>query len=223
MTGQEISFEVADQTGKLAKGFLAVPAQTTAPGVIVLHAWWGLNLFFKGLCDRLAQEGFVAFAPDLNEGKLATTVEEAKQIMSESDFERKRAIVAASPDVLRARPEVQQEPFSLIGFSMGAAWSLALASERPEEIGKVVLFYGSEGANFGKIRAEILGHFSDADEWEPMEGIRAMEADMRTAGLKPAFHIYPQLPHWFFENDRPEFNLQAAELAWARTLEFLRK
>lgn len=219
MSGQTIRFDVE---GKPANGYLALPSQSNAPGVIVLHAWWGLNPFFKSVCDRLASEGFVVFAPDLNEGQVATTVEQAEQIMSELHPDRKHAIAMASPDVLRDRPDVQKEAFSLIGFSMGAAWALVLASEKPEDIGKVVLFYGAGGADFAQIKAEILGHFSDADEWEPMDGIRAMEADMRTAGLDPSFHIYPQMPHWFFENDRPQFDPQAAELAWTRTLGFLR-
>ena len=219
MNRQDITFQA---NGKLVNGYLALPAQSNAPGVIVLHAWWGLNPFFKRLCDRLASEGFVAFAPDLNEGKVAQTIDEAEQIMSESDFGRKHAIASAAPDFLCGRPEVQKEALALIGFSMGAAWSLVLASERPEDIRKIVMFYGVGEANLSKIQAEILGHFSDMDEWEPLDGIRAMEADMRTAGLTPAFHIYPQMAHWFFEDDRPEFDPQAAELAWTRTLEFLR-
>jgi carboxymethylenebutenolidase len=220
MSGQDLSFDV---NGGQARGYLATPSQPQAQGVIVLHAWWGLNQFFKNLCDRLASEGFVAFAPDLNDGKIGTTVDEAKQIMSESSFEWKQAIATALVDFMRARPEVGKGPLSLIGFSMGAAWSLELASERPDEIGRVVIFYGVTETDFAKIRADVLGHFSDSDEWEPLDGIRAMEADMRTAGLEPSFHIYPQMPHWFFEEDRPEFDPQAAEVAWKRTLEFLRK
>jgi len=220
MSGELISLSV---DGKPANGYLALPGETNAPGVIVLHAWWGLNDFFKSVCDRLASEGFAVFAPDLNEGRVATTVAEAEQVMSELDSERKHAIATAALEFLRGRPEVRKEPFSLMGFSMGAAWALELASERPEDIGKVVLFYGVGGADNAKIRAEILGHFSDADEWEPMDGIRAMEADMRNAGLNLNFNIYPQMPHWFFEEDRPEFDPQAAETAWKRTLEFLRK
>src|SRR5215207_7046918 len=180
MSEQDVTFDVDAQPGKMATGYLAVPPQSNAPGVIVLHAWWGLNPFFKRLCDRLAAEGFVAFAPDLNEGKVDHTVDEAKQIMSESDFERKQAIVAAAPDFLRGRSEVRKDAFSLIGFSMGAAWSVALVSERPEVIRKMVLFYGIGEADFGKIKAEVLGHFSDVDEWEPMDGIRWMETEMRT-------------------------------------------
>jgi len=219
MSGQDITFDV---NGQPSAGYLALPAETNAPGVLVLHAWWGLNPFFKSLCDRLASEGFAVFAPDLNNGRVAGTVEEAKQIMSELEFERKQAIAAASPDFLLSRPEVRKEALSLIGFSMGAAWSLVLASQRPEDIGKVVLFYGTDSTEFSKIEADILGHYSDVDEWEPLDQVRIMEADMRTAGLKPTFHIYPNTNHWFFEEDRPEYNSQAAGLAWTRTLEFLR-
>jgi len=219
MSGQDITFAI---NGQSVAGYLAVPTQPDAPGVIVLHAWWGLNSVFKRLCDRLASEGFVAFAPDLYDGKVARTIDEAKQLMSEGKVERKQAIVAASPDFMRGRPEVRREGLSLIGFSMGAAWALDLASERPEEIHKAVLFYGVGDADFSKIKADILGHFSDVDEWEPLDGVRAMEAEMRTAGLDPTFHIYPNMKHWFFEEDRPEYDPQAAELAWTRTLEFLR-
>ena len=218
MSGQNITFDV---NGQPATGYLAIPAQSNAPAVIVLHAWWGLNPFFKSLCDRLASEGFVAFAPDLNSGRIAKTIDEAKQIMSESNSDRKQEVATAAIDFLRSRPQVRQEAVSLIGFSMGAAWALALASELPEDFRKVVLFYGVNDPDFSKIKAEIIGHFSDVDEWEPLDGIQAMESGMRAAGLHPTFHIYPGKSHWFFENDRPEYDPEAAELAWRRTLEFL--
>lgn len=221
MKGKDLSFDVAGQAGKPAKGYLALPSQSNAPGVIVLHAWWGLNSIFKSLCDRLAAAGFAAFAPDLNEGRVAKTIDEAKQTMSELDNERKFAIVTAAPDFLRGMPEVRKEPLALIGFSMGAAWSLVLGGERPEDIHKIVLFYGAGEADFTKIKAEIIGHFSEVDQWEEIEYVREMEANMRAAGLKPTLHMYPQMQHWFFEEDRPEFDPQAAELAWTRTLEFL--
>jgi carboxymethylenebutenolidase len=218
MSGKDITFDV---NGQSTGGYLAIPAQSNAPGVLVLHAWWGLNSIFKSVCDQLAAEGFVAFAPDLYNGKVVKTIEEAGQLV-DMEQDRKQAIVTAAPDFLRSRPEVREEAFSLIGFSMGAAWSLLLASEQPEDIRKVVLFYGSYGVDFSKVQAYILGHYASNDEFEPLEGIRAMEADMRTAGLTPTFHVYPDTKHWFFEEDRPEYDPQAAGLAWSRTLEFLR-
>jgi carboxymethylenebutenolidase len=220
MNGQKITF---DANGQPASGYLATPDQPNAPGLIVLHAWWGLNPFFKSLCDKLADEGFVAFAPDLNEGKIAETIDEAKEIMSALDNERKHAVAIASLDFLHSRPQVKKEAFALIGPSMGAAWALELASEHPEDIRKVVLFYGVNSVDFSKIKAEIIGHFSDVDEFEPLDGIRGMEEEMRAAGLNPTFYIYPNRSHWFFESDRPQYDPEAAELAWKRTLEFLHK
>lgn len=220
MSGQDLIFDV---NGRPANGYLALPEGSSAPGVMVLHAWWGLNPIFKKLCDRLAAEGFVAFAPDLNEGRVATTIDEAKQTMNELDSERKQAVASAAVDFMRGIPGVRKEPFALVGFSMGAAWSLALAEMFPANIHKVVMFYGAGEADYAKVKAAILGHFSDVDEWEDINYVRSMEEDMRKAGLTTDFHIYPGLPHWFFEENRPEFNSDASELAWQRTLEFLRK
>ncbi len=219
MSGKDITFDV---NGQSTAGYLAVPAQPNASGVIVLHAWWGLNPFFKKLCDRLAAEGFATIAPDLNNGKVAKTIEEAKQLMSERNLERQQTIVTTAPDFLRSRPGVQKEALAVIGFSMGAAWSLVLASERPEDIGKVVLFYGNYyGMDFTKVRANISGHYADTDEYEPADERHAMEADMRTVGLIPMFHVYPNTAHWFFEEDRQEFDAKAAALAWKRTAQYL--
>jgi carboxymethylenebutenolidase len=69
----------------------------------------------------------------------------------------------------------------------------------------------------------VLGHFSDVDEWEPLKWVRKMEADMKSAGLKPTIHIYPGAAHWFVEEDRPEFDAKNASLAWSRTYRFLKK
>jgi carboxymethylenebutenolidase len=221
MSGQDITFDVK---GRATAGYLALPGVPDAPGVIVLHAWWGLNQTFKDLCDRLASEGFAVFAPDLKHGQIAKTIDEAKQQMSENEIEQIYPVVMAALDFFRSQPGVQQGPLAVIGFSMGAAWALVVASERPADIGKVVLFYGNyEGMDVSNIRADILGHFSDVDEWEPLEGVRATETALQTAGLTSTFHIYPNRAHWFFEPDRPEYDPEAAELAWNRTLEFLRE
>ena len=220
MSGKDIIFDVNRQP---VNGYLALPSQTDAPGVLVFHAWWGLNSTFKGICDRLAAEGFAAFAPDLREGRIAITIDDAKQLINELDEMKNQAVVEAAVSFLRNRPEVRNEALSIIGFSMGAAWSLVTAEEYPQDIHKVVLFYGSySDLQFSKAKANFLGHFAEMDEWEPAEEVSKMENNMRAAELKPVFHKYSNTSHWFFENDRPEFNVEAANLAWTRTLEFLR-
>ena len=67
------------------QGFLAVPPTGKGPGVLVLHAWWGLNDTIKAFCTQLAEAGFVAFAPDLYHGKVADTIPGAKALSTALD------------------------------------------------------------------------------------------------------------------------------------------
>lgn len=86
-----------------------------------------------------------------------------------------------------------------------------------------VLFYGSyPDFGFEKVKAKVLGHFCEVDEWEPLEGVREMEANMKSAGVNAALHFYPGVVHWFMESDRPEYDSASAQLAWDRTFEFLK-
>jgi carboxymethylenebutenolidase len=66
--------EGGDMARSQPLGFLAVPQAGQGPGVLVLHAWWGLNDTMKAFCSRLAESGFVALAPDLYHGKVADTI-----------------------------------------------------------------------------------------------------------------------------------------------------
>ncbi len=191
--------------------------------MVVLHAWWGLNSFFQRLCDRLAGEGFAVIAPDLYNGKVAQTIPEAENAIKSLDQKYAEIAAFSAVDRLQSMRGVKPGPIGVIGFSMGAAWSLALSQARPEAVGAVVLFYGVNEVDFGQSRAAYLGHFAETDEWEPLEGVRQMEAEMKKAGRESTFYLYPGTGHWFFEDDRPQaYNAQAAELAWTRTIEFLK-
>ena len=208
--------------GKILRGYSAHPAQGGGPGVIVLHAWWGLNPFFRGLCDRLAAQGFVVFAPDLNDGQIAQTVEEASALMAGRDFGGTNAAVLSAVEQIRRQPGVRPGPLGVIGFSMGAAWATVLSTARPADIGAAVLFYGGEHLDFTTTATAYLGHFAEQDEWEPDEGIRQLEEELKAAGREAAFYRYPGTGHWFFEDDRPDaYQPAAAALAWERTLAFL--
>ncbi|HEU5103921.1 MAG TPA: dienelactone hydrolase family protein [Roseiflexaceae bacterium] len=215
-----VTFAAGDREGT---GYLALPAQGNGPGVMVLHAWWGLNSFFHELCDRLAGAGFVAFAPDLYQGRIATSIEEAEQLLKQRDMQAMQAIADGALAYIRAHPAVRGDGVAAIGFSMGAAWAADMASAAPDDILAAVLFYGTVGADFATSRAAYLGHFGEDDEWEPRDGVRQMEADMRAAGREVTLHFYPAAKHWFFETNRPEYDPQAADLAWQRTVEFLQK
>jgi carboxymethylenebutenolidase len=216
----KISFQADGQT---IPGYLALPPKGQGPGVLVLPAWWGLNDFFKALCDRLAQEGFVALSPDLYHGKVATTIDEAKQLIEQLNFPEAKAAVLGATDYLRQHPAVQGTGLGTVGFSMGAAYGLLLSGLKPEAVKAVVVFYGLNEGDFAAARAAYLGHYAEEDAWEPLEGVRQLEAELRAAGREVTFYIYPGVGHWFVETDRPEYNPEAAQLAWERTFSFLRQ
>ena len=210
----EFVLQVNDQT---ANAYLATP-EKGGPGVLVLHAWWGLKPFFKQVCDQLAGQGFTALAPDYYQGRIATTIEEAKALLEKNDPDLMGDTIKAAHDHLATLGQ----PIGIIGFSMGASWALLVAANEPD-IAAVVQFYGAGEADYGNFKAKVLGHFSDVDEWEPLEWVRKMEADMKSAGVDVTLHLYPGAAHWFIEADRPEYDSAAASLAWSRTYEFLRK
>src|SRR5262245_12010689 len=210
-----------DAGSRSASGYLAIPERGHGPGLLVLHAWWGLKPFFQQVCGRLAGEGFVALAPDLYQGRTAATIEEAEALLKQRDFELMEATATGALAYLRGHAATRGDTVGAIGFSMGAAWAIELASQAPQDIAATVLFYGVSEADFGAARTAYRGHFAEEDEWEPLEGVRQMEADMRAAGRDVTIHLYPGVKHWFFEADRPEYNPEVAELAWRRTLDFL--
>ena len=195
-------------------------ADGKGPGILLLHAWWGLKPFFKQTCDRIAEQGFTVLAPDLRDGQIANSIDEAKALMekSESDFIGQTVFTAKEHLQTLAKGKI-----GVIGFSMGAAWSLVLATSVPEQIAALVMFYGNEGVDYGKVTAKVMGHYSDNDEWEPNEFVDNTFAEFKKAGVDATLHIYPGVAHWFVEEDRPEYDSAAAQLAWKRTFEFLKK
>ncbi len=209
----EIELTVND---KKVKAYLA---DGSGPGILLLHAWWGLKPFFKQVCDRIAEQGFTVLAPDLRDGQIAKTIDEAKALMEKSDSQLTGDTVFTAKDYLQTRVKGK---LGVIGFSMGAAWSLIAAAYKPAEFGAVVLFYGNEGVDYGKITAKVMGHFCEVDEWEPTEFVDNTFAEFAKAGVDATRHTYPGTAHWFVEEDRPEYNPAAAQLAWSRTFEFLK-
>jgi carboxymethylenebutenolidase len=214
----DIKLKVNEST---VDAFLALPPEGRGPGVLVLHAWWGLNPFFKEVCVNLAEQGFVTLAPDLNNGQVAKTVDEAKVLMEKRDDQSTGDVVMAAKDFLLAHPACKNEKLGVVGFSMGGAWSIILAAYAPEEVAATVLFYGNGESNFSKIKSKVMGHFSDVDEWEPLEGVQQLEKALQIAGVETTFHYYPGKRHWFVESNRPEYDPAAAALAWKRTFDFL--
>lgn len=207
-------------------GYLALPPSGTGSGVLVLHAWWGLNNTIKALCDRLAGAGFVTFAPDLYHGKVTDQISEAEALASalEQNVDQAKADVMQAANFLKDRATSGESGLAVIGFSLGAFYAVDLSATMPESIRSVVLFYGTGPADLSKSRAAYLGHFAETDPYEAKEYIDRLEDALKRAGRPVTFYHYGGTGHWFFEPDRLQaFNPVAATLAWERTLAFLKR
>ena len=207
------------------RAYLAVPERGAGAGVLVLHAWWGLTSVFTDVCDRLAATGYVALAPSLFPGgATAATIAEAEALVDAHDRApaEAEAVVQAAAEQLRGLAAVTGAQIGVIGYSMGAYWALHLSQVRPDDVGTVAVFYGTDDGDYRTARAAYLGHFAERDDFEPLEAVRALEEKIRAAGREVTFHVYPGTGHWFVEPNRPEYDAEAADLVWERTLAFLK-
>jgi carboxymethylenebutenolidase len=209
-----------ETTSGSAAAYLAAP-RDGGPGVLVLHAWWGLNDDFRKWCDDLAKAGFTALAPDLRDGRVVDTIDEADAMRKEFGPERLGPVVNAARDDLLTRTGTQS--VGVVGASMGAGWAFDLAESDPERIDAVVAYYGIAEAEWPKVKARVLHHFGDRDQMDPAEDAQAMQQEMESGGVDATLEIYPGADHWFAEPSRPEYDSEAAALAWQRTVDFLNR
>jgi carboxymethylenebutenolidase len=186
-------------------------------GVLVLHAWWGLNNDVRAYARRLADEGFTAESPDLyGGGQTATEIPAAETLMKARDKARATTEIDDAADRL-----AKHGPFGVVGWSMGGSYAWDLVERRPGLVAALVDHYGGGWPEPGATLPPILGHYGELDE-DPSPGtIRELAERIKAAS--PVFHIYPGAKHWFAEPSRPQHDAAAAALAWERTLSFLKQ
>ena len=213
--------------GRTAHGYLAVPASGSGPGVVVIQEWWGLTSHIADVTDRLAAEGFVALAPDLYGGSTTHDSDEAGTLMQELPVDGAARDLGGAVDYLLGHEAVTSSTVGAVGFCMGGGFVLVLAAQQGDKIGAAVPFYGvlkEDFPSFSGLTSPLLGHFGEQDEMAGPDAVRALAQRIESeSGVTPEFHIYPA-GHAFFndENLMGTYDPEQAQLAWTRTLEFLR-
>ncbi len=224
--GQTIDFA---SNGNGASGYLAVPAQTPAPGVIVIQEWWGLVPQIKATCDRFAAAGFVALAPDLFHGEHAehTEMDKAGELMNALPSDRAARDMVGAVDALMARTEVSGDSVGVVGFCMGGKLALELAALAGDKIGAAVAYYGAplgdDEPDWSGLTAPVLGHFAEKDGFFPVEACVALGEKLDDDDKDITFVVYPGLGHGFGNEEDPlgNYDEAATQQAWARTIDFL--
>ena len=191
--GQTITFKRPD--GQSVQGYLAEPGARSAPGVVVIQEWWGLNGQIKGVADRMAAAGYRALVPDLYRGKATVEVKEAEHLMTNLDFSD-----AAGQDVRGAVQHLkgQSKKVGVTGFCLGGALTLLAAVNVPEADAGVV-WYGFPPLDYvdaTKIKAPLLGHYAIEDVPFPIATVDLLEQKLRAANVRFEFHRY-QAKHAF--------------------------
>jgi carboxymethylenebutenolidase len=226
--GDNVEFQ---SNGNTAGGYLAPPRSGGAgPGVIVIQEWWGLNPQIKGVCDRLADEGFTALAPDLYHGELAghTEMDKAGKLMSELPPDRAARDMSGAVDFLAGHESVRGEGLGVMGFCMGGMLSLVLSGLRPDKIAAAVPYYGfpqgDDQPDWSKLAASVQAHMAENDDFFPPSAMKELEAKLRDLGKEVEVFVYPGTGHAFANetNALGTYDEDAARQAWVRTLEFLR-
>jgi carboxymethylenebutenolidase len=225
--GTMIQFARPD--GQQIQGYLAEPAQgaATAPAIVVIQEWWGVNDQIRGVADRLAAAGWRALVPDLYRGRKTAEQEEAHHLMSSLDFGD-----AASQDVRGAVQYLKAQgapKVGVTGFCMGGALSVLALCQVPE-VDAAVVWYGLPPLAYvdaSKIKVPVMGHWATQDQAFPIDQVDALEAKLREAGVAPQFHRYRA--HHAFANetavgpgriDITQHDPVWAAMAWDRTFAF---
>ena len=216
--------------GQSVNGYLAESAdQSHAPGVVVIQEWWGLDSEVKAVADRLAKSGYRALVPDLYRGKLALEAKEAEHLMGDLNFSD-----AAGQDIRGAVQYLKatgSKKVAVTGFCMGGALTVLSACHVPELDGTVV-WYGYPPLDYVDAKAitkPMMAHWASHDDFFAISGVDQLDTKLTEANIQHEFYRY-DAKH-AFANPKADsrgmpplqYNEAAANLAWERTMAFLKK
>ncbi len=215
--------------GSRAQGYLAVPDSGHGPGVIVIQEWWGVNPHIRDVVDRLADEGFVALAPDHYRGAVTTEPDEAGKLMLGLQIATVAKDLAGAASALVSLPSVDGDRIGTVGFCMGGGLAL-LAPTVSDAIVCTSAFYPAtpwpdydpDWSRYARKAALI--NKAEADEPRQGPAIASYAEQIAAHGGTVVIEEYAGSQHAFFNDDRPEvYDAAHAERAWGLTLDLFRR
>jgi len=220
--GKKVSYQSGNET---VSGILYLPqGNGPFPALVVIHEWWGLNEWVKEQATKLADEGYAALAIDLYRGKVATTPDDAHELMRGVPQDRATQDLLAATSFLRGQKNVDPARVGTIGWCMGGGYAFDLAVNDPR-LKAAVINYGhlaSTAETVKKINAAVLGIFGGQDKGIPVSSVREFETIMRQQGKKVEIVIFPDAGHAFENpNNKAGYRPEDAQRAWQKTIEFL--
>jgi carboxymethylenebutenolidase len=226
--GSEFSIASADGRGSF-KAYLAEPVRAARSAIVVIQEIFGVNAGIRSKCDQWAAAGYLALAPDLfwrlEPGiELDPDVPEQMQRGLElmGRFDQQLAIADIDATIRVARGRVGGGSIGGVGFCLGGRLAFMTALET--DVDAAVCYYGVgiDGllGGIARLSHPVLLHVPTADHFVPPAAQQAMHAGLDRNPLVTIYD-YPGLDHGFAAQSGRRRNEQAAQLADARTVEFL--
>jgi carboxymethylenebutenolidase len=218
--------------GGTFSAYIARPKTSPASAVIVLQELFGVNADIRKHCDELAEQGFLAVAPDLvwrlEPGVDLTVTCEADwqhglRLYQAYDRDAGVKDVKATIDAVRNLPECNGK-VALLGYCLGALM-VFMTAVRSLGIDAAVWYHGGDTEKYlGEVDgldAPLLMHLTEEDEYIS----KAAQAEIKAALAKKqsaTVYSYPGQNHAFSRHNGAHYNAAAATLANGRTSEFLK-
>jgi carboxymethylenebutenolidase len=209
-----------DASGQVLMGYLSRSADAKPqPAVVVIQEWWGLNQNIKDIANRFAQAGYVAFAPDLYHGAVASEPNDAQKLAMELVMADAVREIQGALGFLLAQSFVAGPKAGIVGFCMGGGLALQ-TSLVADNVGAAAVFYGRPLTpdQAAQVKAPILGLYGTADQSNPVQAVKTMQDALTKDGVPNEFHLYDGAPHAFFNDTQPSYRADAAADAWQQTL-----
>ena len=217
------------------------PASGMRPGIVVIQEAFGVNQHIQNVTDRAAAAGYVAVAPDLyyRDGPRIAfgygdkDIEAAIKIMGNLRDDDLITDLNSTIELLSKHPQVQGGDIGMVGFCVGGRITYLGATSCPSLRAGVVYYGGRIPVPFGdgpsplerttNIACPIMGNFGQLDTSPSPEEVGRIEAELKKHSKTYVFKIYPGANHGFNCDERGSFHPEAAQDAWARTLNFFAK
>ena len=208
------------------RGLLSKPAKVKKklPGIVVVHENRGLNPHIEDVGRRAALAGFVSLAPDAlwPLGGYPGNDDDGRTLQRKRDRDEMLQDFIAAFDYLKAHPDCDGN-VGVVGFCFGGWISNMMAVEVPD-LKAAVPFYGGQppAEDVPKINAPLLIHFGELDT-RVNEGWPAYEAALKAHNKKYTAYFYEGANHGFHNDTTARYDLEDAQLAWKRTIDFFKK
>lgn len=215
--GTTIRLKAAD--GHELEAYLAEPGGKAKGGIVVVQEIFGVNGHIRRVTDRFAAEGYKTVAPAMFDRVDRNVALDYSQIDEGRAYMRRLKWPSTLADVAAAAKEVRGAGSAfVVGYCWGGTVAHAAASDL--DVDAAVSYYGGGVAKMldKKPKCPIVYHFGDRDASIPPADIERI----KQAYPQSAVYVYPGAGHGFNCDERKSFSARDAELAFTRTMQFLR-